>query len=197
MKNENKKVYVAGGVEPRENTYVISKNYQYTDFNLACNHMEADTRIIFHVNELQLRHTDLQIIVESPDTDVFILLLSHYKNFYSKPFIWFYTGRTDKKIDHRRFIPIHKLYEDLGPQKSSALITLHAVSGCDTVSSFHYIGKKKAYAGFSKLSNSDFDDLTNIVSLPVQKAVDAVTKWLSVIYIPCKPKKRKLLTKRM
>ena len=53
MRNENKKVYVSGGIEPRKNTYAISKNYQYADFNLACNHIEADTRIIFHANEIQ------------------------------------------------------------------------------------------------------------------------------------------------
>lgn len=61
MKNQNRKVYVAGRIEPRENTHVISKNYQYFDFNLPCNHMKAATRIIFQVSELQLTHqNDLQ-----------------------------------------------------------------------------------------------------------------------------------------
>lgn len=122
-------------------------------------------------------------------------MLSHYKYFDSKPCIWFYTGRIDRKIDHRRFIPIHKLYEELGPQKSSALITLHAVSGCDTVSSFHYIGKKKAYSAFTRLSDSDYDDFANIINLPVQKALDLVTKWLSLIYVSGKPKKVNTSTK--
>lgn len=47
MTNENKIVYVVGGIEPQENTHVISKNYQNVDFNLECNNIDADTRLIF------------------------------------------------------------------------------------------------------------------------------------------------------
>lgn len=190
--NENKKVYVAGGIEPRVNTYVISKTDQHIDIDLKCNHVDADTRIIFHVSKIQERYLEqCQIIVESPDTDVFILLVSHYKYFDSKPSIWFYTGKTDSKLDHRRFIPVHKLYHEIGSQKSLALITLHAMSGCDTTSSFNYIGKKKAYAGFSKLSLAEIDDFINIVELPLDKVLPVVTKWLSFIHVPKKLQKQK------
>lgn len=194
MNNETKKVFVAGGIEPRKNTYVISQKYQYDDFNLSCNHIDADTRIIFHVNEIQSRHPEnTQIIIESPDTDVFVLLVSHYTYFDSKPFIWFYTGKTDKRIDHRRFIPIHKLYEQIGIKKSLSLITLHALSGCDTTSSFFMIGKRKAYSGLCKLTESEIDNFIRIVDLPLPDAVMSVTKYLSQVYITDKLKNKKSL----
>lgn len=85
MINENRKICVDGVIVSPEDKYVISKMYQYANFNyLACNHMKADTRVIFHLSELHLRHTDnLQVITEFPDTGVIILLLSHYKYFVS------------------------------------------------------------------------------------------------------------------
>lgn len=42
------------------------------------------------------------------------------------------------------------------------------------MSSFHYIGKKTAYVGFDKLSDSDLNDLTSVVNLPERKALDTV-----------------------
>lgn len=62
-----------------------------------------------------------------------------------------FTCVKDRRLRHRRFIPIHKPYENLRPQKSCVRITLHAVSGCATTNSLYHMGKKKAYAAFSKL----------------------------------------------
>ena len=122
--NTEKKVFIAGAIEPRENTYVITKHYQYNDFNLKINHLEADTRITFHTNEIQNQYPQIksQIIIESPDTDVFILILVHYRYFENEPYVWFYRGKISPKLDHRRYIPIHLLANEIGIDKFSSFM---------------------------------------------------------------------------
>ena len=42
-------------------------------------------------------------------------------------------------------VPVHEIVKSLGPRVSQSLPMFHALTGCDTVSSFHTIGKKKAW----------------------------------------------------
>ena len=46
---------------------------------------------------------------------------------------------------HLRFIPAHEIDDSLGPQISQALPIFHSFTGCDTVSGFATVGKKKAW----------------------------------------------------
>ena len=45
-----------------------------------------------------------------------------------------------------RFIPCHLIVAKLGNTGSWGLLLIHALSGCDTVSAFHGIGKKTTWA---------------------------------------------------
>ena len=45
---------------------------------------------------------------------------------------------------HFCYLSAHKIANRLGPQKSRALPMFHALTGCDTVSSFVGYGKKTA-----------------------------------------------------
>lgn len=42
------------------------------------------------------------IVVESPETDVFILLALKYNNFTPRHPIWYYPGKVTALVDHRR-----------------------------------------------------------------------------------------------
>ena len=53
--------------------------------------------------------------------------------------IWLGTG------NHQRFIPAHDIARSLGPVKLKRLPVFHAYTGCDTVSFWRGIGKKKIY----------------------------------------------------
>ena len=44
-----------------------------------------------------------------------------------------------------RYIPAHMIARQLGPEKSRALLAFHAITGCDTVSSIYYKGKRTAW----------------------------------------------------
>ena len=45
-----------------------------------------------------------------------------------------------------RFIPCHLIVAKLGNDGTWGLLLMHALSGCDTVSAFHAIGMKTAWA---------------------------------------------------
>ncbi|XP_037047284.1 uncharacterized protein LOC119082058 [Bradysia coprophila] len=57
-----------------------------------------------------------------------------------------------------RYIPIHKIVDNLGIEKSKALSLFHALSGCDTTSSSHGRGKKTFWDTWSI-----FPDLTKSI----------------------------------
>ena len=82
------------------------------------------------------------IIIKSPDTDVAVLFCYHYFNSLRGSLsCWFKTGTGNKN----RFIPIHTICDRLGESLCNILPAFHCLTGCDSVSSFACIGKKKAF----------------------------------------------------
>ena len=73
------------------------------------------------------------IDVFSPDTDVMVLLIGHYYRIKCK---------VNMISSPRSSIDINSIAEKLGEKKSSALIGLHAVTGCDTTGKVHRKGKQ-------------------------------------------------------
>ena len=78
------------------------------------------------------------IKVKSPDTDVFFIL-SHFVKDIDDITILFDTG----KGNYKRLIDISLLTKDTTKAHQSALHSLHAFTGCDTVSAFKGRGKLK------------------------------------------------------
>ncbi|KAL7288521.1 hypothetical protein TKK_0017265 [Trichogramma kaykai] len=175
----NKRVFVAGGLPPREATFEILINKTISCEINYCNHIDADTRLIYQAKQLdnfRLDHQD--IIIESPDTDVFL----HLNKFKSSRKIWFYTGDKTKLVDNRRYIPIHTLGKELGPNITSSILTLHALSGCDTTSSFFMIGKRKAYSALKKMNEEVLRDFADMTHIPIEKAEQSVSFFLASAY---------------
>ena len=75
-----------------------------------------------------------RIIILSPDTDVALLAISFYHQIRKQ--LWFRTGVKDKT----RFIPIHSI-----ALPCKLLLPIHALSGCDSTSSFAKKGKTKMW----------------------------------------------------
>ena len=82
---------------------------------------------------------DTSVIIRSPDTDVFLLLLA-FVNSFSGP-IYMDTGSGD----HHRIIDIGKIQADIGDDVSKALLDLHAFTGSDTTSAFMRNGKIRPF----------------------------------------------------
>ena len=108
---------------------------------LKCSHEKADTRMILHAH-----HAGGPCVIHSNDTDVQILLLSHSlalgKCYIKK-------GRSTKTRIIELSIVAESLFKQISPGISEqdflkALIRVHALTGCDTVSAFYGKGKWKS-----------------------------------------------------
>ena len=78
-----------------------------------------------------------------------MLCCSHFSSLDCEE-LWFQTGVRDKS----RYIPVHSVSQAIGSSLCSSLPGFHALTGCDSTSSFYGIGKKKAWNVIEK--NSEF-----------------------------------------
>ena len=86
-----------------------------------------------------------EILVKSPDTDVFLLLL-HYAKEIRKP-LYFETGYGQ----HHKIINMTTL-SDKRELERNAILGMHAFTGCDTTSAFLRRGKKETFEFYKKQS---------------------------------------------
>ncbi|PIK43779.1 hypothetical protein BSL78_19343 [Apostichopus japonicus] len=104
---------------------------------LSSTHEEADTRLLLHA--AHAAQTVPVVVIRSPDTDVAVLAVTFKKQISAD--VYFDTGVKNR----RRLVNINQLSDQLGEKKSSALLGLHAFTGCDAVSAFTGKGKVKGY----------------------------------------------------
>lgn len=141
---------------------VGSECYQYTSDgttvektaveSLKCTHEEADTRVILHANHAS--QTYETIVIRANDTDVEILAI-HYEQFISAKII-LRSISSSGGTTRTRLVDIKKVANGLGQAVSSALLGLHAFTGCDSVSCF--VGKGKAEALSLCKNNTNFQN---------------------------------------
>ena len=95
-----------------------------------CNHEEADTRMIIHVQD-SLETGNNIILVRTVDTDVIVLLVGHFHSLHEEHpnvdvWVAFGTGK------HFCYYHINTICANKGMEKSRALLPFHAITGCDT-----------------------------------------------------------------
>lgn len=74
--------------------------------------------------------------------------------------LWFQTGSVNS-MKTWRFVPVHDITLAIGPLVCNILPAVHALTGCDTTSSFFGIGKKTVY----KTSIQNPQKFQNLLSL--------------------------------
>ena len=104
---------------------------------LECDHEEADTRMILHAAHGSRLHDT--IVINSPDTDVLVLALSHLSGIPCRKMVLITGGKESRAID------ITKLGNAIGWRLCAALIAIHNFTGCDTTSAFHGKGKTRPF----------------------------------------------------
>jgi len=105
-----------------------------------CNHEEADTRIVMHVQHV-LQQDMKTIEVRTVETDVVVILVGVFYDLNAiQPLvnIWIAIG-VGKNY---KLTSINAICHTLREPKSRALPVFHALSGCDTTSEFR--GKVKS-----------------------------------------------------
>ena len=147
--------------------------------DLSSDHEEADTRIILHC--LYASHHSAPssaIVVHSPDTDVFVLLL-HYSHRIQQP-LMFYTGSGN----NRRIILVHKCANELDSDICAALPSFHAFTGCDTISAFVRKGKK---GPLKQLRNNNaaleaFKNIGTTADIVSDSTLEEMEKFVCLMY---------------
>ena len=140
----NHKVYI--GLEEECHCITITDGHVSSQEipTLVCCHEEADTRIIYHLQNILLPQQTLPTVaVRSSDTDVFILLLYYVSHHHDCiPQIWMDVGLSSNNT--RRYINISQLAVHLDKSMVAALPALHAFTGSDYTASFMNKGKIRA-----------------------------------------------------
>ena len=103
-----------------------------------CSHEEADSRMLLHVSHAA-NHVHHKILIKTVDTDVVVLAVSVAQGLLPEDELWLAFG-TGKSF---RYLAAHEIAAGLGPEKAQAMF--HALTGCDTASSFAGHGKKTAW----------------------------------------------------
>ena len=119
-----------------------------------CSHEEADTRMIVHLYHA-LAQGAKTIKVHTVDTDVIVILVGKYHHIltnYPQTDIWVAFG----KGDYFCLKSISTICTTLGEDMSKALPIFHALTGCDTTSTFFGKGKKSAWKAWKA-----YKDVTN------------------------------------
>ena len=138
-----KELVIGGGFRDGEKAVTVTIGQCREVQVLRSNHEEADTRMILHAK--YAARTDRRLVTQSPDTDVLILSVSHFRSL-GCPELWFRTGLKDRQ----RMIPVHDIAHALGEKLCRSLPAFHAITGCDSTSVLAGIGKKKAWDSFCR-----------------------------------------------
>lgn len=112
---------------------ILGKNRSQLIQELESDQEEADTLMLLHADHAKSTYDT--ITINSDDTDVFLLCISHYTNVRSNFFLKF------GKLNDKTIVNVKRQGELLGEELVKSLIGFHCFTGCDTTSSFHGKGK--------------------------------------------------------
>lgn len=111
-----------------------------------------------------------------------VLLLRYRHSLANTVEVWMETGGTSKHTNHHRYIPVHEIATKIGPSLCESLPAAHALSGCDTVSSFFGVGKKKVWRSLKKLGAEDIAALSRFHEQELDRSVAVARKFVVSLY---------------
>lgn len=153
--------------------------------DLFSNHEEANTRMLLHAIHADARFGDMnvkgRIIIKSPDTDVLLLCIHFFPSMRNTKELWFKTGTVTRTKDGRRYLPVHDICHIQGPLVCKLLPAVHALTGCDTTSSFFGIGKKTVLKTL-KDNIDEFADLNKLCLLDSETSIDVSRNFVARLY---------------
>ena len=125
-----------------------------------CSHEEADTRILLHVAHCA-KQGYRRIAIRTVDTDIVVLAIAHFQSLdIDELWICYGVGK------HFRYIAAHTI-ATLMKERAKALMMFHALTGCDTVSSFRGRGKKTAWTAWLAYPEVT-ETFLKLLSLPIE-----------------------------
>ena len=118
-------------------------------------------------------------MIYATDTDVVVIGIA-VSSVFPNCKIWVAFGH-GKKLRH---VPCHVHSSNLGQDKSWGLLFFHALSGCDTVSSFYCIGKKTAWKVLEAIPELwvTFAQLSNAPSTVSEEQLKQIERFVVLLY---------------
>jgi hypothetical protein len=102
--------------------------------------------MLLHAIHADARFGDMnvkgRIIIKSPDTDVLLLCIHFFPSMSNTKELCFKAETVTRTKDGRRYLSVHDVCHIQGPLVCKLFPAVHALTGCDTTSSFFRIGKK-------------------------------------------------------
>ena len=123
-----------------------------------CTHEESDSRMMLHAAHAAHAGRS-KITTRTVDTDVVVLAVALACIFDEEDEVWMSFG-TGKAF---RFLAAYEMMRALGPEKAQALPMFHALTGCDTVSSFADRGTRTAWEVWKLYLSSHRSSLTPLL----------------------------------
>ena len=68
--------------------------------------------------------------------------------------LYFLTGRKEVHTDHTRYMPVHKIHQNLTFDQRNIMLQVYCITGCDICCAFYGIGSKTAFKIMMKDSDS-------------------------------------------
>jgi hypothetical protein len=125
--------------------------------------------------------------VKSPE--VLVLYVHYFPKMKNTSEPWFQTRLITSTKDCRRYIPVHDSCKLLSSVVCEILTAAHALTECDTTSSFFGIWKKSMFKALKETTNQ-FSDLSRIKCSDIDDSVDLCRKLISRLYDPKGKSKR-------
>ena len=126
---------------------VLCNQSRHTSGLAPCTYEESDTRILLHLEDA-VKEGYAKASLRTVDTDMLVVAVTAAQHLnITELWVTFGTGRGF------RHSATHEMAKALGPERCIALQTFHALTGCDTVSSFFGRGKKTAWDTWMNLND--------------------------------------------
>ena len=122
--------------------------------------------------------------LKKSDTDVFVLAVHHFMELNNTDELWFQTEVLSTNKDMHRYIPVHDLCKSLDPMLIKILPPVHAITECDTTSSFFRIGKVTVMNTIKKAGANSFKGLASFHNMNPDEATDEARKLTARLYDP-------------
>ena len=172
---DDKQVYVTNGKQ------VLSNPRKEDNAALnPCGHEEADTHMLLHVAHAT-RHGHSKILIRTVNTDVVAIAVRIFQLLEALQQLWVAFG-TGKSF---HYLAIHEIATAVGPQKALALPMFHALTGCDTVSAFTVMLRKRTawitWNSFPELMEALFSLSFTPHSIP-EETMKIIEKFLILMY---------------
>ena len=145
---------------------------------VPCSHEEADTRLFLRLTDA-VKKGYKKLLVRTVNTDVVVVAIATLNR--TKPDELWVAVSTGM---HFWFIPIHEVAAAFGPRKSATLPLFHALTGCDTVSSFAGIGKKTAWAAWNVYPEvtEAFEELMHMADPISDRTLEVIERFVLLMY---------------